>query len=84
MLKFAFGQRYAFKQTIKKKWPNNDSDPRNDLYKSFALLYCKDMDALVPMVDTIGTIDEDVQRLMEGVSMETNQNHPPTMGSLQF
>jgi hypothetical protein len=42
------------------------------------------MDALVPMVDTIGTIDEDVQRLMEGVSMETNQNHPPTMGSLQF
>jgi len=60
MFIFSFGQRYAFKQTIRKKWPNNDLDPRNDLYKLFALLYCKDMDALVPMVDTIGTIDEDV------------------------
>ncbi len=56
---------------IRKKWPNNNSNPRNDLYKSLALLYCKDMDALVPMVDIIGAMDEDV-RSMERASMETN------------
>jgi hypothetical protein len=27
---------------------------------------------MVPMVDTIGSTYEDVQRLMEGASMETN------------
>jgi hypothetical protein len=71
MFRFAFEQRYALKQMIRKKWPNNNSNPRNDLYKSLALLYCKDMDALVPMVDIIGAMDEDV-RSMERASMETN------------
>jgi hypothetical protein len=42
--------KYAFTNTIHKKWSENHIDPTKSLYKSTTLVYCNEVDVLVLMV----------------------------------
>jgi hypothetical protein len=52
MLEFVSQNKYVLETTIRKKWPKNQIDPKEDTYKSPRLVYYKDADALVPVVRT--------------------------------
>ncbi len=47
---FVSQNKHAFEITIKKKWPENQTDTEEDTYESPQLVSYKDMDTLVPMV----------------------------------
>jgi hypothetical protein len=49
-LGFASPNKYSFEIAINKKWPKNQSDPKEDKYKSLTFVYCKETDAIVPLV----------------------------------
>jgi len=42
--------KYSLKITINKTWPKNQSNPYENEYKSPTLVYCKEIDAMVPLV----------------------------------
>jgi hypothetical protein len=42
--------KYFLEITINKKWPKNQSDLEEDEYKSPTLVYCREIDAMVPLV----------------------------------
>jgi hypothetical protein len=50
LLGFISMNKYAFKNTIDKKWLENHTDPMKDRYKSPTLVYCNVADVLVLMV----------------------------------
>jgi hypothetical protein len=52
LLGFVFHNKYALKNTIEKKWLENQTNLKEDSYESSRLLYYKNADALVPMVRT--------------------------------
>jgi len=39
-----------FEIIINKKWPKNQSNPEEDEYESPTLVYCRETDAMVPLV----------------------------------
>jgi hypothetical protein len=49
-LGFASHNRNAFKNVIKKKWPETHTNLEEDSYESPTLVESKDVDALVPLV----------------------------------
>jgi hypothetical protein len=49
-LGFLFPNKYSLKITINKKWPKNQNDPKEDEYESPIVVYCKEIDAMVPLM----------------------------------
>jgi hypothetical protein len=49
-LGIVFPNKYSLKITINIKWLENQSDPKQDTYESPALIYCKETDAMVPLM----------------------------------
>jgi hypothetical protein len=45
-----FPNKYSLEITINKKWLENQSDVKEDKYKSPTLVYCKETNAMVPLV----------------------------------
>ncbi len=50
LLGFVSPNKYSLEITINKKWPENQSDSKEDKYKSPTLVYYKEIDAMVPLV----------------------------------
>jgi len=50
LLGFVFPNKYSFKIAINKKWPKNQSDPKEDEYESATLVYCTKTNTMVPLV----------------------------------
>jgi hypothetical protein len=49
-LKFLSQNKYSLEITINKKWPKNQRDLEENEYKSLALVYYKEVDAMVPLL----------------------------------
>jgi hypothetical protein len=49
-LGFVFPNKYSLEITINKKWPENQCDLEEDEYKSTTLVYCKETNAMVPLM----------------------------------
>jgi hypothetical protein len=44
--------KYSLDITINKKWPENQSDLEEDEYESPTLVYCREINTMVPLVRT--------------------------------
>lgn len=50
LLEFLFSNKYYLEIVINKKWPNNQSDLKENEYESPTLTYCRETNTMVPLV----------------------------------
>jgi hypothetical protein len=50
LLGFVFPNKYSFKIAINKKWQENQSDSKEDKYESPTFVYCRETNAMAPLV----------------------------------
>jgi hypothetical protein len=50
LLRFVFLNKYSLDMAINNKWPKKQSNPKKNEYESPKLVYCKEKDAVVPLV----------------------------------
>jgi hypothetical protein len=49
-LGFVFPNKYFLEIVINKKWPKNQSDLEENEYESPTLVYCREIDTMVPLM----------------------------------
>ncbi len=84
MLGFHNEKREAPNDTIRKKWLENNLDPKNDAHETFVLVYNKNINALVQDLTTCSKVDkQNMLPYVEWFFRNINHAHEMTLPSPQ-